>query len=592
MAAPINVTVYSDALVVLATAGIVVPLVRRWGLNPVLGYLVAGAVLGPLGLGSFSQVIPPLYWVTVTDAGNVAGIAEFGIVFLLFLIGLELSFARLMTLRRMVFGLGFAQVALSALVIGAGVHYAGLGAAPALVIGACLALSSTAIVIELLSARGKMTSHAGRTSFSVLLAQDLAVVPLLFMITVLGTKEGSLAAGLASALMQAGIALAAIVLFGRIALRPILRLVAGTRSEELFLAAVLFVIVGTSLAAALAGMSMALGAFVAGLMLAETEYRKAVETIINPFKGLLLGMFFFTIGMGIDYREIMRDPGAIAASVAALVALKGALLFGLARLFAVPRMAALETAMLLGPAGEFAFVGIGAALTLGLIPAKTASFVLAVTALSMALIPLLDGLFQRFQARIAAQKPVDPALLAKPEAQQGHAIVVGYGRVGKVVCALLARHKLAHIATDLDPASVAADRRAGHPVYYGNAGDAAFLAHCGLGEASAVIITVRTRAATDKVVALVRAARPDLPIIARAMDAAHARHLYQIGVTEAVPETIEASLQLSEAALVNLRVPMGKIIASIHEKRDEFRDELREAAGREATHAIKAKSGV
>jgi len=248
--------------------------------------------------------------------------------------------------------------------------------------------------------------------------------------------------------------------------------------------------------------------------------------------------------------------------------------------------------MLLGPAGEFAFVGIGAALTLGLIPAKTASFVLAVTALSMALIPLLDGLFQRFQARIAAQKPVDPALLAKPEAQQGHAIVVGYGRVGKVVCALLARHKLAHIATDLDPASVAADRRAGHPVYYGNAGDAAFLAHCGLGEASAVIITVRTRAATDKVVALVRAARPDLPIIARAMDAAHARHLYQIGVTEAVPETIEASLQLSEAALVNLRVPMGKIIASIHEKRDEFRDELREAAGREATHAIKAKSGV
>ncbi|OYU46956.1 MAG: potassium transporter TrkA [Rhizobiales bacterium PAR1] len=596
MAAMINVPVYSDALVVLGTAGIVVPMVRRWGMSPVLGYLGAGALLGPLGLGTFAGVIPPLYWVTISDAKNVSGIADLGIVFLLFLIGIELSFARLMTMRRLVFGFGTAQVVISAVLIAAVARFAGVAAAPAIILGGCLALSSTAIVVELLSSQGRMTSATGRASFSVLLAQDLAVIPLLFLISVLGAgAEGSSVwRGLGIALAQAGGALAAILLFGRVMLRPSFRLVAQTQSSELFIAATLFVIVVTGVVAALAGMSMALGAFVAGLMLAETEYRKAIEALMQPFKGLLLGIFFFTVGMGIDIREVLREPLWLLAALAALIIVKVAVTYALGRLFQIPRFPALKTAMLLSAGGEFAFVGIGAAVASGVLPAAPGSFALVVTALSMALIPALDVLARKIEARAAPAKAPEPEVLAKPEAQKGHAIVVGHGRVGKVVCAMLARHKRAYIATDRDAAEVAADRRAGHPVYYGNATDRAFLEICGVMEASAVIITVHTAEAIDAVVKLVRSLRPDIPIVSRAKDATHARHLYQIGVTDAVPETIEASLQLSEAALVNLDVPMGKVIASIHEKRDEFRADLIRAAapaGRAETHGIKAKTG-
>ena len=592
MAASINIPVYSDALVVLGTAGVVVPMVRRWGFSPVLGYLGAGALLGPLGLGALAGIFPPLYWLTVSDAKNVSGIADLGIVFLLFLIGIELSFARLMTMRRLVFGFGITQIAVSTLLIAAVARVAGVAAAPAVILGMCLALSSTAIVVEVLAAQGRMTSSAGRASFSVLLAQDLAVIPLLFLISVLGAgADGSVLTGLALALVQAGAALAAILLFGRFLLRPLFRLVASSQSSELFIATTLFVIVLTGVVAAIAGMSMALGAFVAGLMLAETEYRKAIEALMQPFKGLLLGIFFFTIGMGIDIREVLREPLWLAAAVAGLIGAKVLATYMLGRLFQIPKFAALETAMLLSPGGEFAFVGIGAAVVAGVIAPGVASFALAVTAISMALIPGLGTLARLIKKRLSPPEAVDSTLLSSPEAEVGRAIVVGYGRVGKVVCAMLGTHKRAFLATDSDAIAVAKDRRAGHPVYYGDATDPAFLETCGLKDASAVIITIHTPVAIDAIVRLVRAQRPDIPIISRARDAAHARHLYAIGVTDAVPETIEASLQLSEAALVNLDVPMGKVIASIHEKRDEFRADLIKAAGGETTHAIKAKTG-
>ena len=592
MAASINIPVYSDALVVLGTAGVVVPMVRRWGFSPVLGYLGAGALLGPLGLGALAGILPPLYWLTVSDAKNVSGIADLGIVFLLFLIGIELSFARLMTMRRLVFGFGITQIAVSTLLIAAVARVAGVAAAPAVILGMCLALSSTAIVVEVLAAQGRMTSSAGRASFSVLLAQDLAVIPLLFLISVLGAgADGSVLTGLALALVQAGAALAAILLFGRFLLRPLFRLVASSQSSELFIATTLFVIVLTGVVAAIAGMSMALGAFVAGLMLAETEYRKAIEALMQPFKGLLLGIFFFTIGMGIDIREVLREPLWLAAAVAGLIGAKVLATYMLGRLFQIPKFAALETAMLLSPGGEFAFVGIGAAVVAGVIAPGVASFALAVTAISMALIPGLGTLARLIKKRLSPPEAVDSTLLSSPEAEVGRAIVVGYGRVGKVVCAMLGTHKRAFLATDSDAIAVAKDRRAGHPVYYGDATDPAFLETCGLKDASAVIITIHTPVAIDAIVRLVRAQRPDIPIISRARDAAHARHLYAIGVTDAVPETIEASLQLSEAALVNLDVPMGKVIASIHEKRDEFRADLIKAAGGETTHAIKAKTG-
>jgi CPA2 family monovalent cation:H+ antiporter-2 len=594
MAAPINIDAYSDALVVLGTAGIVIPLMRRWGLNPVLGYLAAGALLGPLGLGSLISTFPFLYWVTVVDAKNVAGIAQLGVVFLLFLIGMELSYDRLKAMRRLVFGLGSLQVVLSTALIGGIAVLIGNTTDASIILGACLALSSTAIVVEILSNQGRLATAAGRTSFSVLLAQDLAVIPILLFVSILGAGASrSVVTSLVLALLNAALAVGAIVIVGRLFLRRLFRLVASTSTNELFVAAALFVIVGTGVAAALAGLPMALGAFIAGLLLAETEFRKAIETTIGPFKGLLLGLFFFTVGMSIDFRELTRHPLLLFTSVVGLIGIKSILLIGLARIFRTPWPAAIETGLLLGPGGEFAFVGIGMATTLGLIDANVSSFTLAVTSITMVLIPVLSYFARHLAQKFREPKVLDHELAVPPSGGTDHAIVVGHGRVGQVVCAMLDRHGFRYIAVDNDAAAVPGHRRSGRDVYYGDATNPEFLKSCGLTNARAVVVTVAAEAAIDEIVRQVRTLRTDVTIVSRARDAAHARHLYSIGVTDAVPETIEASLQLSEATLIGLGLATGLVIASVHEKRDEFRRELQQAAersGTDTTHSVRKKA--
>jgi CPA2 family monovalent cation:H+ antiporter-2 len=588
VAATINIPVYSDALVVLGTAGIVVPIVQRLGISPVLGYLAAGALLGPLGLGSFIAQAPFLYWLTVVDAKNVSGIADLGVVFLLFLVGLELSFERLMAMRRLVFGLGGLQILVSTAAIASIAALAGQTAAVAIMLGALLALSSTAVVLQILSEQGRMMSSTGRASFAVLLAQDFAVIPILMFVSILGANTGAtIAASIGTALLQALAALAIIAVVGRIVLRPLLRLVAATRSNDLFIAVILFVIVATGVIAALAGLSMALGAFVAGLLLSETEYRKAIEATIEPFKGLLLGLFFFTIGMSIDAREVIREPVLLLGSVVGLVLLKALILVAVARLYRLNWPVAVEIGLLLGPGGEFAFVGIGLALALGLVPPPVASFTLAVTSLGMALIPLNAIVARRLAPLLQAPKAVEPELLLQPAQQQRHAIVIGYGRVGKLVCSLLREHGVPFTAVDNDPNAVARDRRAGPAVYFGDATQPAFLDACGIKDAAGVIVTLNRASIVDEVVGEVRHLRPDVLIVARARDGVHAQHLYGIGVTDAVPETIEASLQLSEAALVGLGVPTGPVIASLHEHRETVRKDLQAAA----RLAVRSRSG-
>lgn len=594
MAETNTIEIYSDILVVLGTAGIVVPLVRRWGVSPILGYLGAGVVLGPFGLGSLIKTFPVLYWFTIVDAQNVAGLAELGVVFLLFLIGLELSFRRLVTMRRLVFGLGGLQVLVTASLLTGIAVAAGLSTTSAAIMGLSLSLSSTAIVLELLSNQGRLTTAAGRVSFSVLLAQDLAVIPILVFISVFSTgSEGSVVGGLAISLGKAAIAIGALVVFGRFLLRPLFHLVATARSAELFIAAALFVIIAAGLIARGAGLSMALGAFVIALMLAETEYGKAIEAAIDPLKGLLLGIFFFTVGMKIDFREFAREPVWLLATIVGLIVLKALILYGLARVFRVSWPAALESSLLLGPGGEFAFVSIGLAASLQLMPGPIANFALAATAVTMALTPLLSIAARRLIPSQAATPVVDPDLMTQPPAGERHAIVVGYGRVGKVVCSLLKRHGVKFIAVDNDAAGVARDRRHGHAVYYGDASDLHFLQISGLKQATGIIITINSHKVIDAIVERVRAVRPDILIVSRARDENHASHLYAIGATDAVPETIEASLQLSEAALVGLGIAVGPVIASIHEQRDEFRRALQSAAkraGREETRAVRSKT--
>ena len=579
MTSTISVAAYIDALVVLGTAGILLPILSRLGFSPVLGYLAAGALLGPFGLGSLSQSFPLLTWFTIGDANDVAGIAELGVVFLLFLIGLELSLHRLTTMRRLVFGLGELQVLVTTVMLAGAAVYYGKSLSEAVILGASLSLSSTAIVLEILSKQERLKTSVGRTSFAVLLAQDLAVIPILIFIALLAAgPQGSVLGSVGKAVAQAAIALSVIILSGRFLLRPLFRLVASTRSRDLFIAAVLFVIIAAGVITNQAGMSMALGAFVAGLLLAETEYRRAIEATIDPFKSLLLGIFFFTVGMKIDVRVLLREPLLLAGGVIGLIALKSIVIVALAKLFRLSWPVAVEVGLLLGAGGEFAFVSLGAAAELHLIDADTATFALTVTSATMALIPLVSHLARRFASRLRAAGATPSELMMRPTGRQRHAIVVGYGRVGKVVCALLKEHGVPYIAADFDASTVTHDRRDGHDVYYGDAADPKFLEICGLADAAGVIITIHTHQLIDDIVEHVRAMRPDVLIVSRARDADHARHLYRLGATDAVPEAIEASLQLSEAALVGLGLATGPVIASIHEKRDEIRRGLQQAA--------------
>lgn len=574
-------TIYREAMVVLATAAVLVPIGQRFKLSPILGFLIAGAVLGPHGLGALNSVIPPLEWVTISDERGLGAIAELGVVFLLFIIGLELSFKRLITMRRLVFGLGSAQVAISAVIIGGIAALFSAKPGSAVIIGMSLALSSTAIVIEVLSRNGRLSSTTGRTSFAILLLQDLAVVPLLFLVSILGPEhQGSLLGGLALAFGQAVVVIGLISIVGTVLLRPLFRLVASADSTELFVAAALFVVVGSGLATASAGLSMALGAFISGLLLSETEYHRAIEATIDPFKGLLLGVFFFSVGMSLDLSTLIANPLPIIAGIAGLLIIKGGVLVGLLRLFGIPWPSTIETALLLGPGGEFAFIVIGLATAKGIISADRGSLVLAITSFSMALVPLLDHVARRLSRRVATKQEPNPVLSVPPPQERVDAIVIGSGRVGGLVSDMLSRHKIKHILIEKDPAAVARCRAAGLPVYFGDAKNPLFLKRCGIDEAKGVVITINKPSAVGEIVTAVRDLRNDILIVARARDAEHARHLYKQQVTDAVPETIEASLQLSEATLVGLGVPTGPVIASIHEKRDEFREQLQGAAGR------------
>jgi CPA2 family monovalent cation:H+ antiporter-2 len=484
-------------------------------------------------------------------------------------------------MRRLVFGLGGLQSLLCTLSIGVIAWGFGQPPAAALIIGASLALSSTAIVVELLSRQHRMAGVTGRTSFAILLAQDLAVVPLLFLIGVLGSREdGSIALGILLALGQAAIAVIVIGLVGRALLRPLFRLVASTDSPELFMAATLLIAVGAGVVAALAGLSMALGAFIAGLLLAETEYRRAIEAIIEPFKGLLLGVFFFSVGMHIELAQIWEQPLVMAAGVAALLIAKTALIAPLCRLWGLPWAASVEIGLLLAPGGEFAFIGIGMASLLNLVGAEVAATVLAVVSLTMALLPLLASAGRRLAARLETGNPSEPlATVLPPDDHAARVLVVGHGRVGQLVCDMLDHHKVPYLATDRDPALVSRWRKRGRPIYYGDVSNRLFLERCGIGEAPGVILTIDNYETVEEIVRTARARRPDVLIVARARDAQHARHLYTLGVTDTVPETIEASLQLAESALVGLGVPMGLVIASIHERREVVRKELQAAAG-------------
>ena len=568
---------FKDFLLFLAAAGVVVPLLRVLRVSSVLGFLAVGVMLGPWGLSRLAEGVPGAGLLTISDPEEITILAELGVVLLLFMIGLELSFERLRRMWRQIVGLGGLQVLICAVLIGGVGYLAGARLGAAVTIGLALALSSTAIVMRVLEERGSHTTPSGRLSFSVLLAQDLALIPILFGIAaVAGRYEADFSEQLLGTYVPAALIMAGMILGSRLLLRPLLGLAARSKSRELFVAACLFVVLVTGALAQAAGLSMGLGAFVAGLLLAETEYHREVEVTLDPFKGLFLGAFFLSVGIQLNLGLLLREPLLVLGVVLGMMLLKAAVITGLARLFGAPLGVALQSGMLLAAGGEFAFVILSGAQAADLIEPGPAQLALVAATLSMFTIPLWAWLADKL-GKLASHQAASAAMAQTTEADEGpRVLVVGFGRVGQLVAEMLSRHDQPFLAIDNDPDSVQHHREQKVPVLYGDATRPELLARCGLKNAKALVITFNNPAAVEGVVVAARSVRPDLTIVARARDDLHAARLYEIGVTDAVPETVEASLQLAENTLVDVGVPMGWVIASIHERREEFRALFRE----------------
>lgn len=545
-------------IVFLIVAGIIVPLFHRAKIGTVLGFLIAGVVLGPHGLGRLELSLPWIRYITFDDPQRGEALAEFGIIILLFLLGLELSLQRFWQLRRYVLGIGFAQVVFTTLAIGLAVRFSGAVSPAGLVLGLCLALSSTAIVMQILAEQHRVAHPIGRIALSVLLFQDLMVVPILFIVGMLGRGPEARAASITDLITPFAGALAsviAIMLVGRFLLGPLLRMVVKTGSRDLIMALALLILVGASVATGVAGLSVALGAFLAGLLLSDNEARHHIEVDLEPFKGLLLGLFFVTVGSNLDVFVIIADIGWIVLAVLVLMGGKALILYGVARAFGVTRTAAAEVALLLAQAGEFAFVVLGVAQQQSLISPRLATGAVAVVGLSMLLTPVAAALGKRLGARLKGGEHRDMLPDESAGELEGHVIIGGFGRVGQLVAQTLEAENVPYIALDTNGDLISHLHNGFAHAYYGDAARTELLERIGGERARAFVVTVNNARAAERMVKAARAIQPDALVFARAADAAHAARLVTLGAVSVVPETVEASLQLAGRLLEALDVP-------------------------------------
>ena len=544
----------ADILVFLVVAAVMVPLSNRLRLNPVLGFLLAGVLLGPFGLGRLVASYPFLGNIVFEDIEGVSILAELGVIFLLFTIGLELSPQRLWSMRRMVFGLGTAQVVICSIVIGLIAWAWGNTGTAAIVIGCGLALSSTAVVMKILTDRQQFASPVGQASFSILLMQDLAVVPMIFMIAMLQQKGGdqSVTLSLVTALLKAGGVVGVILLAGRFIIRPLLRfLTASTHGPEFFMAQIFLIVLCAAWASGEAGLSMALGAFLAGLVLAETEFRNQVEIDVAPFRGLFLGLFFMSVGMGIDVFAVMDNLVWLGLAVLGLFAIKSSIITGLLYLFRTPMPTAVHTGMALGQGGEFAFVLFGLAMVAGILDTETGQFMMMVTSLTLMLAP-----FMFFIGGKAAQITIgrtycdyDDVIEGYAKETTNHVVIAGFGRTGRAVAEVMEHNQIPYIGIDTDITDLDRLRQSGKPVFFGDASQEHVLRKAGGPKAKAIILALDDKIATRKAIQNIRRICPKVLIYARAQDENHANELRKLGVSDVVLETVEMSLQLAGRAL-------------------------------------------
>jgi CPA2 family monovalent cation:H+ antiporter-2 len=562
---------FSDALVILGAAGLVIPAFARFRISPVIGFILVGVLVGPAGLGALVPRAPWLYYLTISDPGAIEPFAEFGIVLLLFSIGLELSFRRLWAMRQLVFGTGSMQLLGSSLLIGVTLHYLGQDWSGSAGLGLALALSSTALVLPLVGT----SSPVGRGAFAILLFQDLALVPIIFALGAMAPTAAAGWVGIAGVALRGALTVVVMYVGGRLVLPRLFAQAARTKSPELFLAASLLVVIVASVATTAAGLSPIVGALLAGLLIAETEYHSEVEVMTAPFKGLALGVFLITVGMSLDLKLILANWGSLLAAVIGVVSAKAVVTYLLLRVANARRGIAAETGLLMGSPSETTLIVLATAAQAQLILGSTAAFWQTVTAIGLTITPLLAKLGRVVSRRIEGRDPLPDAVSVE---QGTRAVVFGFGRVGQLVADMLARHQQPFVAVEADIDAVAEARAAGYPVVFGDVSRAELIDRLDLASARALILTMDDPVLTVRLARRLRESFPELPIIARARDTVHAAELYKAGVTDAVPETLESSLQLSEAVLVDLGVAMGPVIASIHDKRDELRQTIRRVA--------------
>jgi len=554
----------ADALLILGAAGIVIPAFARLKISPVIGFILVGIVAGPFALGALARETPWLEAVSIADPEVIAPFAEFGIILLLFAIGLELSFKRLWAMRRQVFGVGAAELVGSALLIGIGLIATGNGIAAAVVLGLALAMSSTALVIPIAGTK----SPVGRAAFAMLLFEDLALVPLLFLFTALGGAEGF--SGLLTVAWKGALVIVAMLIAGRFLLPHLFAQAARTKSPELFLAVSLLVVILASLATSAVGLSPILGALVAGVLIAETDYRSEVELVTAPLRGLALGVFLITVGMSLDLGALLADWPTLLIALLGVLIVKSVVTASLLRLSGSRKGTAAETGLLMASPSETTLILLGAGAVAGVIDNDSAAFWQAVTALGLTVTPLLAAA-GRWASRRVDARAFDTM---PPAAAAGRTVIFGFGRVGQMVAEMLSTHNRPYLAVDSDIDNVLAAREAGFAVLFGNVARHELLDKLALDQAAAVVLTMDDPVLTARITRQLRADHAALPIIARARDTDHAATLYRAGVSDAVPEALEASLQLSEAVLVDIGVAMGPVIASIHEKRAQLRSDI------------------
>jgi len=546
----------SETLIFLIAAVVVAPVFQRPRSSLVLGYLVAGVMIGPGILG------------LISGSKQVHNIAELGVVFLLFTIGLELSVDRLKVIRNQIFGVGTAQVVVTSVVIASIAWSVGFTLPTAVIIGGGLALSSTAVVLQLLSERGELASRRGRLTFAILLLQDLAVVPLLALVPAFAGQGDDTVTALLWTLGKALLLLAGVAVFGRFVVRPLFRAVAVGRSSELFAAVTLAVLLGMAWLTGTFGLSLAIGGFLAGLLLAETEYRHQVAADIQPFRGLLLGLFFMTVGISLDLGIIIENTLLVLGLLAGLIVLKTLITMVLCRISGVSIAMSLNTAMVLSQAGEFGFVLFALAGGFGLLEAREATILGAVIALSMALTPGLAWLGNRLNKRLEAQfAERQEDMRAESADLKDHVIIAGFGRVGQSVVKTLTAAGIPYAAVEFEPTRVAEARAQGLSVHYGDASRVDVLEALGADRARAAVIILDNATAAERVVNLLHQRFPKLTIYVRARDNAHKRRLSRAGASGIVHETYELSLHLGESVLRGFGTPDDRIREIIRDHR-------------------------